>query len=119
MAVNLPESAPTGRGVGLRVEISRRGAAVTIGVAGELGLAEQDVMRAVVESELAFEPECLVLDLSRLSFMASTGIHLVLEIDRLSARQETRLSIIPGPKAVQRVFELCQLTERLQFTKAA
>lgn len=61
----------------------------------------------------------MVLDLSRLSFIDSSGLHVTIELQRRAIRQNIRLVIIPGPRAVQRLFEICQLTETLPFANAA
>jgi hypothetical protein len=50
-----------------------------------------------------------------LAFIDSSGIHVMIELSERAARQECRLLICPGPRAVQRVFELCGLTTRLPF----
>jgi anti-anti-sigma factor len=60
-------------------------------------------------------PECVVLDLSRLGFVDSSGLHATLELSKRSAAQKTRLVIIPGPAAVQRIFEITGLLDGLPF----
>jgi anti-anti-sigma factor len=60
-------------------------------------------------------PECVVLDLSRLSFIDSTGVHAVTELHKRAEQQRARVVIVPGPRAVQRIFELVGLTEVLPF----
>ena len=64
-------------------------------------------------------PECVVLDLSSVSFIDSTGLHATIELHQRCAHCNIRLVIIPGPPAVQRPFEICQLTEILPFLPAA
>ena len=71
-----------------------------------------------IQRALAGQPERMVLDLSRLTFMDSTGIHGILELANLAARLKIDLMVIRGPQAVHRVFELCQLSERLTFIDA-
>ena len=59
-----------------------------------------------------------MLDLSRLTFMDSSGVHGVIELANHAARLKIDLVVISGPPAVQRVFELCQLSESLTFVAA-
>ena len=56
-----------------------------------------------------------MLDLSQLSFIDSSGVHVLINAHNRCAAQATHLVIIPGPRAVQRVFEICNLIERLPF----
>ncbi len=100
----------------LGIALTEQGTTSTIALAGECDLAAQQALRDAVRDGLRRRPECLVLDLGRLSFIDSTGIQVVVEAARRASRQDTRLVIIPGPRAVHRVFEICQLTEMLPFT---
>jgi anti-sigma B factor antagonist len=104
---------------GVRMLVSRMPAATTIRLEGDWDVLERDATRHTIRRELACEPECLVLDLSRLSFMDSSGVHLVIETVRSSERAGVQLSIVPGPRSVQRIFEMCGLAEYLPFTRAA
>jgi anti-anti-sigma regulatory factor len=47
--------------------------------------------------------------------MDSTGVHLTIDLARRAAGLKIQLMIVDGPRAVQRVFEIAQLTERLPF----
>ena len=105
--------------VGLSIVVSRQGATSTIAFDGEWDLATRERARDAVQSVVERQPDRVVLDLSRLTFMDSTGVHGVVELARSAARLNIELVVIPGPRAVQRVFELCQLSELLTFVDAA
>ncbi|MFZ0088049.1 MAG: STAS domain-containing protein [Solirubrobacteraceae bacterium] len=104
---------------GLSIDVSQQGAGTTIALDGEWDLAQREKTRDAIQSALASRPERVVLDLSRLTFMDSTGIHGILELASLAARLKIDLMVIRGRRAVHRVFELCQLSERLTFIDAA
>ncbi len=104
---------------GLSIDVSQQGACTTIALDGEWDLARREKTRDAIQSALASRPERVVLDLSRLTFMDSTGIHGILELANLAARLKIDLMVIRGRRAVNRVFELCQLPERLTFIDAA
>jgi anti-anti-sigma factor len=53
-----------------------------------------------------------------LTFIDSTGLRLVLEWDSVARRDGLRLRLRPGPPAVQRVFEVTGVIERLPFAVA-
>jgi anti-anti-sigma factor len=60
----------------------------------------------------------LVLDLRELDFIDSTGLHLILSLDAESRTDGIDFALIPGPDAVQRIFELSGVLERLPFHPA-
>jgi len=101
---------------GVRIAVSRRDNATTVHLEGELDLAGQQDVRETVLEAIQRRPARLILDLSRLSFIDSSGVHVLLEATQQSAEQQTSLMIVPGPPLVQRVFELCHLVDRLPFT---
>ncbi len=84
---------------------------------GELDIAgapnlEEELMR--VE---ATDAPSIVIDLSALEFIDSTGIRLLLmAADRCA--DDSRLTILRGPQQVHRVFELTDLVGRLPFADA-
>ena len=47
--------------------------------------------------------------------MDSSGVHIVIDAVQQSAEQDTCLMIVPGPPAVHRVFEICDLADRMPF----
>jgi anti-anti-sigma factor len=101
--------------IDLRIAVSEQGTTSTLEFEGEWGLAEKDASYAAVEQALQRGPECVVLDLSRVSFIDSSGIHVVVRAAKRCAEREIHIVIIPGPPHVHRVFEICQLTDRLPF----
>ena len=48
-------------------------------------------------------------------FLDSTGLRLVLELDAAAREASQELTIIRGSAVVQRIFEVTQVSERLQF----
>jgi anti-anti-sigma factor len=57
--------------------------------------------------------EIVVIDLRRLTFVDSTGVAALVAADRHARRAGRSLAIVKGPAQVQRVLELCGLTEVL------
>lgn len=103
----------------LGIVVSQQGTTTTIVIQGEWDLAAQPAAQNAIRAALARDPECVVLDLSQLTFIDSTGLHDVIDMHNGCAQQNVRLVIIPGPRAVQRPFEICQLTDRLPFLTPA
>ncbi len=80
--------------------------ATLITVLGELDLAAVPVFEAALQ-KLELRPgESVVLDLRRLHFIDAAGLHAVLGLHEECRKLSTALAILPGPRNVQRVFEL-------------
>ena len=73
--------------------------------------AVHDAIREALERG----PECVLLDLSQLAFIDSSGIHNVLELQGRCAQQHIHLVIMPAPPAVHRTFEISGLADLLPF----
>jgi anti-sigma B factor antagonist len=82
---------------------------------GELDLATTEQLRAALLAAFDATPGQVVLDLSRLEFIDSTGIHLILEASRTAGGRDHKLVLVPGPRQIRRSFDLAGITERLQF----
>jgi anti-anti-sigma factor len=103
----------------LKIASREQGTTTTIALRGKWDLAEQRATRQVIRNALARPPECVVLDLSQLNFIDSSGIHVILELQNRTTQQNVRLVIVPGPPAVQRPFEILKLTSVLPFLAPA
>lgn len=108
-ATNVPEESP----FVFRITTSEHGATSTIQFEGEWDLAQRAATTDAIARALDRRPACLLLDLSRLSFIDSCGVHILISTHRRCAEQGAHLVVIPGSRAVQRVFEICGLTEVL------
>jgi anti-anti-sigma factor len=102
--------------VGLRIAVSEQDSSTTVRLDGEWDLAAQQAARDAVRDALSRQPARVILDLSGLTFIDSSGIHIVVELLKRAGELNIGLVIIPGPRAVQRIFDVCGLTARLPFT---
>ena len=93
----------------------RAGGTHTIRLIGELDLVNADAVQAELERVEATDAEAIVVDLSALTFMDSTGVQLVLSAHARSRANGDRLSLVRGLTSVQRVFELCGVEDVLPF----
>lgn len=84
---------------------------------GELDLVTAPLLsRALREAEQQSGLD-VVLDLSELSFMDSSGLAAVLEAVQRSSADGMRLSITPGEGAAARVLELADVLEDLPLER--
>jgi anti-anti-sigma factor len=103
----------------LEVTTQDSGGHVTVSLKGELDLSSVGKVEEELERVEAEEPALLVLDLSRLSFLDSTGLRAVVTADERARSKGRRLVIVRGPDPVQRVFAITRLEERLEMVDDA
>jgi anti-anti-sigma factor len=76
---------------------------------GELDLVGAPVLLNRVRELCAQPTQAVRLDLRRLSFMDSSGLHAVLDVRELCARNDWGFGIVGGSPAVRRLFEVSGL----------
>jgi anti-anti-sigma factor len=99
----------------LRISSVREGDVHIIALTGELDLATADELERELLRVEATDAESIVVDLSSLRFMDSTGIRVMIAADARSRADSQRLALLRGPDAVQRVFELTGVVDLLPF----
>jgi anti-anti-sigma factor len=99
----------------LTVGLETRDAGVVVELAGELDLATAPMVEEAIADAEASRPSVLVLDLSELTFMDSTGLRIVLAADAAARREARRLVLVRGPDPVHRVFLMALLDRRLDI----
>jgi anti-sigma B factor antagonist len=86
-----------------------------IALVGELDLDGAERVAQELRRAEQTDARRIVLDLSHLQFIDSSGVRLILAADERLRRDGDRLALIRGPQPVHRVFELIGVTERLPF----
>jgi len=99
----------------LKLRSQREGDVHTIAIAGELDLSNAgEVERELLHAE-ATDVHTIILDLSELEFMDSTGIRLLISADARSRADSDRLRLTRPPAAVARVLCIAGVDELLPF----
>jgi anti-anti-sigma factor len=96
----------------MTVRLVEHGTSIEVILAGELDFAGRPVAHEAIADAFTRRARVVVLNLSRLTFMDSTGVHLVSDARGLAAAEHVELRVIPGPPAVQRVFAAAELADR-------
>lgn len=95
------------------MEVRRDGEAVVVAPHGELDLGSVDQLRAALRRHDFVHCRAIVLDLSGVSFLDSSGLSLVLQEHQRCECDGLDFQLVPGPETVQRVFEMTGLAEHL------
>ena len=99
----------------LRIERTDRDGATRLELVGDLDLSTVDPLQLRLELAEREEPETMVVDLSRVSFMDSMGLGILLS-HRLRAKKEgRRFVLVEGPAHVQQVFEATGVTQHFEW----
>jgi anti-anti-sigma factor len=82
---------------------------------GELDMDARFQAEQALDELLSAPLEQLVVDLGEVTFVDSTGMGLVLELNDRARSEGFRLRLLRGPDEVQRVFELAGVADVLPF----
>ena len=99
----------------LEVRAEQRADEQVIALAGELDLDGAGRVDDALRRAEATDARRIVLDLSGLDFIDSSGIRVVIGAEARSRGDGGRLTLIRGPRAVQRVFEISGIADRMPF----
>jgi anti-anti-sigma factor len=103
----------------LAMETRTDGDVAHVVLRGEFDLAAVPEFETRLAALEADSPSTLVIDLSDLGFMDSSGLRALVAADARARESGRRLAIVSGPPAVRRVFEITQLDRRLDFIEDA
>ena len=107
------------------VEVQRRKHVTIVQPRGELDLATAETLRSTLDAAIAETLSAaldgmengarLVLDLRGLSFIDSTGLHLLVALDQRAQRDGFQLTLLAPAAPVDRAIQLCGLDQTLPF----
>jgi anti-anti-sigma regulatory factor len=89
----------------LDIQLRRFPEKLVIQIAGELSDAMCRPLAEALERALAGREPAMVLDLSRLDVIHPTGVHTILTAHLRASDEHKEFLIVPGPPAVQRLFD--------------
>jgi anti-anti-sigma factor len=99
----------------LEVQSEDRDGGVHVLLRGELDLSTVAKVQEELRRVEASAPPLVVLDLSGLTFLDSTGLRCLITADERAREQGRRLVIVRGPDPVQRVFSITRLEDHLEI----
>ena len=95
--------------------VERTDGRATVRLGGELDLAGVPELEAAITATA--DAQALVLDLSGLTFIDSSGMRLLLSLNASVQERGQSFEVVPGSENVQRTFELAGLLDRLPFQR--
>ena len=99
----------------LDVSTEDRDGLVHVALVGELDLSTVAKVQEELRRVEGSSPATLVVDLSKLTFLDSTGLRCIVTADERARDEGRRIVIVRGPDAVQRVFAITRLDDRLEM----
>ena len=97
----------------LKLDVRRDAEAVVIAARGELDVSSADSFSAELDRAGQAGVDRVVLDLSELEFMDSSGIACLVKAQRNSQAYGRRFVVVRGPRQIQQLLELTGLAEQL------
>lgn len=91
------------------VQVAHEPAATRIAPVGELDIATTPTLERAISEATAEGDGALVLDLRGLTFMDSTGLRTLAQTNARAEADGFELTIIRGPRQIERVLEISGL----------
>lgn len=101
----------------ISIDICMRAEALVILVEGELDLWTADRFREALSTAQASDAPSIIVDLDRVTFMDSSGLHMLVRC-AVSEAMRHRLRVSRGSPQVRRLFEISGVGRYLSFTPA-
>ena len=101
----------------LRVERKDQEGVPCLELVGELDLSTAGPLKLRLELVEREEPETLVVDLRRVTFMDSIGLGILLAHGLRAAKVGRRLALVQGPRHIREVFELTGVLEQFEWVE--
>jgi anti-anti-sigma factor len=99
-----------------RILTNESGPRVEIVIHGELDLATAPQLAAEFERVGALDGvELVIADLRNLAFLDSTGLEAIMRFDARLRADGRAFVIVRGPRAVERLFDVMQLHQKLRI----
>ena len=98
----------------LAIDESRNGDECLIALSGELDLSNSDSLRERLESARS-DGGRVIVDLSRLGFIDSTGMRILLRAEQASRADGGTLSFVRAKGQVERVMKVAGIDGELSF----
>ncbi len=104
-----PGFATGGSDSAFRVTVNNTGSAVVVLPSGEIDLNASPVLRQELKRVQTARPERLIVDLSGVPYMDSSGVATLVEAMQIARKNSTRLVLCGMQDKVRSIFEIARL----------
>jgi anti-sigma B factor antagonist len=98
----------------LRIETVGRDGSLVLAVEGELDILTSPLLDEALIRARATDATSIVVDLAKISFIDSTGLHVLVKHSQ-AENGRARISLTKGSPQLERLFELSGASEYLSF----
>ena len=102
----------------LSISVTAESGESVVSVAGEVDVSNADELRTALDGCLAGEADTLVVDLSQVPYIDSTGIGVLVGAAHRAAEKNVRLEVARPQRNVARVLGLLGVTGELNIREA-
>jgi anti-anti-sigma factor len=95
------------------VQTHPSGRAVTLTLSGEIDLLSRPHLARAMDGLSDSDAELVLIDLRRVEFMDSTGLHVLVQAQQRAQDSGQRFALIRGGEQVQRLLDLTGVAELL------
>jgi anti-anti-sigma factor len=88
------------------IRLERVGPTALIHVKGEVDMASEGLLRQQLDEAMADEPAALVLDLTGVTFFASAGLHVLVDLQHDATARGLPLRVVANGRIVLRPMEI-------------
>lgn len=99
----------------LQIEAHDHDGLAHVVLTGELDLSTIDKVEQELVRVEGDRPDVVALDLSRLTFLDSSGLRVIVSADKRARRENRRFVVVRGPETVQRVFSITRLDQQIEL----
>ena len=96
------------------VDIAQRDGGIEVALAGEIDLSTVEELQERLETALEEDPRLIVLDLRQVSFLDSSGLRVILRLNKRQEEGGGRLVLVRGGRRVARVLEVTGTDRQLE-----
>jgi anti-anti-sigma factor len=97
------------------MRVERHGTTAIVRLYGEFDIVGADHLNACIHELSGNSPDEVVIDLSGVSFMDSTGLRSLIQARALASKADWSVKLVRGPDQVQRIFALTRMDDFFEF----
>jgi anti-sigma B factor antagonist len=101
-----------------RVDTRTTGRLTTLTVIGELDLLASPVLERELERAYGSDGDLILLDLTGLEFMDSTGLHVLVKARQRAEEAGRTLALTKGGEQVQRILDLTGVADLMRIVES-